>query len=237
MTSPWEYLVARSTRSRFVWRGILAVIHHCSGREKIRNLMLAGRSNMIPQRTEVTLERSDGSALTSSSTPSITSTTLGAYSAMARRGSRNRTWAWVSESFLIMLSGVISNLSWMTSAANGNFSVLSKLLSHCGKNIAGGGYITSYEILNTVHTGFSRPRIFLRLLHRWWIYRHQVCLWSTSSSWCQNECLSTTQSHVTHLTMPFRLVLCLWDDTVTECLLNKLQSPNDLTLQTYIRRE
>jgi hypothetical protein len=34
------------------------------------------------------------------------------------------------------------------------------------------------------------------------------------------------------LFLPFRVVLGLWNDTVTECPLNELQSPDNLTLRT-----
>ena len=35
----------------------------------------------------------------------------------------------------------------------------------------------------------------------------------------------------------FRVVLGLWNDTVPECLINELQSPEDLTLRTDIRTQ
>ena len=125
--------------------------------------------------------------------------------------------------------------------------LLGKLLSHCGKNvvgISGSRDITSYEVL--------RIQAFLVL--------ECLCDFCTdgrftdSRSACNPAAVLGVRmgacpqpnlvqhsfprlSMVLSLFLIFRVVLGLWDDAVTQCLLNELQSPGDLTLRTDIRLE
>ena len=178
---------------------------------------------MKQQRTEVTLKRSDGSAL---AIPSITSTTLRAYCAMTRSGEAR----------------VIDHeLGYLKALSGAGWQARPTEISRQVAEAIGSRDIASYEVLRNsqyrrMRTGISRLRMFLRFYTDGEFTEHEETLpvihqqFLVSEWGCPlpNACLlvNTTKRHAFTHTLLITLLVGRHGDM-------KCNLQNDLTVNRY----